>query len=87
MRNYPYLQEAIGLTMEKFRVNRKMTKLALADFSGLQESYIRAISKGRRNPSIGAIYAICEALGVTVVEFLEKVEQRRRELERDAREI
>lgn len=74
------MQEAIGYVMEKLRTERKMTKLRLADFSGLQDSYIRAIAKGGRNPSLGAIYAICEALGVSVIEFLVKVESRRQEL-------
>ncbi len=80
MRDFAYLQEAIGYVMEKIRSGRKMTKLRLADFSGLQDSCIRTIAKGGRNPSIGTIYAICEALGVSVIEFLEKGENRRREL-------
>lgn len=76
----PYLQEAIGFVLEKLRIQRKLTKRQLADFAGLQDSYIRAISKGRRNPSIGAIYAICEALSISITEFLEKVENRRKEM-------
>ena len=86
MRDFAYLQEAIGLVMEKLRTERKMTKLRLADFSGLQDSYIRAIAKGGRNPSLGAIYAICEALGISVIEFLEKVERKRQEVLRDERD-
>lgn len=86
MRDFAYLQEAIGQVMEKLRTERKMTKLRLADFSGLQDSYIRAIAKGRRNPSIGAIYAICDALDVPVTEFMENVESKRLELLRDGQD-
>lgn len=86
MRNFEHLQEAIGYVMEKLRAERRMTKLRLADFSGLQDSYIRAIAKGGRNPSIGALYAICEALDITVIEFLEKVEIRRQDLMRDGQD-
>lgn len=83
MRNFDYLQEALGYVMTKLRKERGFTNLMLADFSGLQDSYIRGIAKGRRNPSIGAIYAICEALGITVTEFLDRVERKRQEMSRD----
>ena len=73
MRDSPHLLEALAITVEKLRKERKLTKTALANFSDLQECYIRSISKGRRNPTVTAVYAICEALGVPPEEFFRKV--------------
>ena len=55
MKTYPHLLEATGITIEKIRKERKMTKTALADFSDLQDCYVRGIIKGKRNPTITAI--------------------------------
>ena len=50
-----------------------MTKTALAAFSDLQDCYVRGIIKGKRNPTITAIYSICEALGLSPLEFFKRV--------------
>jgi transcriptional regulator with XRE-family HTH domain len=81
MRTYPNLLQALALTVEKARKERKMTKTALANFSDLQECYIRGISKGRRNPTVTATYAICEALGMPLEEFFSRVREEMRSLD------
>lgn len=73
MKIYPHLLETTGITIEKIRKERKMTKTALADFSDLQDCYVRGIIKGKRNPTITAIYSICEALGLSPLEFFKRV--------------
>ena len=73
MREYPHLLEALAVTVEKLRKERGLTKTALAGFADLQECYIRGITKGRRNPTVVAVYAICEALGVPPTEFFRRV--------------
>ncbi|MEI3479065.1 MAG: helix-turn-helix transcriptional regulator [Bilophila sp.] len=73
MKNYPYLLESLGIAVEKVRKERKMTKTALASFSDLQDCYIRGIIKGKRNPTITAIYSICEALDIPPLEFFQRV--------------
>lgn len=50
-----------------------MTKTALASFSDLQDCYIRGIIKGKRNPTITALYSICEALDIPPLEFFQRV--------------
>ncbi len=74
MRENKALLKAVGLTVEKFRKRRGMTKTALADFAVLQDCYIRGIIQGKRNPTIVALYAMCEALHVTPLEFFQEVE-------------
>ena len=65
--------EALAITVEKLRKERKLTKTGLANFADLQECYIRGISKGQRNPTVMAVYAICEALGISPEEFFRRV--------------
>ncbi len=84
MRDFPYLQEAIGLAMEELRRERGMTKLMLADFSGLQDSYIRSIAKGRKRPSIIVLYSLAEAFGIEPVDFLARIEKTRKRLIEEA---
>lgn len=62
MKNCPNLLEALAITVEAIRKERKLTKLAVASDAELQDCYVRGITKGRRNPTITALYAICEAL-------------------------
>ena len=85
MKFYPYLQEALALTLEKLRKEKKMTKTKLADFADLQDRYLLSISKGERNPSLRAIYSLCEALDVPVISFLDMVENERKRMLADGK--
>ena len=77
MKNCPNLLEALAITVEAIRKERKLTK---------QDCYVRGITKGRRNPTITALYAICEALNVSPVEFFRRVEEERANLEKSGKE-
>lgn len=86
MKNYPNLLEALAITLEAIRKERKMTKLAVASDAELQDCYVRGITKAKRNPTIIAIYAICDALKVSPVEFFQRVEEERTRLQRTGEE-
>lgn len=75
MKDTPYLLESIGITIERLRLKQNLTKTALASFSDIQDCYLRGIIKGNRNPTIVTIYSICEALGVSPLEFFRRVEE------------
>lgn len=74
MKAYPNLLEAVAITVESLRKKRKLTKTALASFAELQDCYVRGITKGQRNPTITTIYSICDALGISSVDFFQRVE-------------
>ena len=86
MKNCPNLLEALAITVEAIRKERKLTKLAVASDAELQDCYVRGITKGRRNPTITALYAICEALKVSPVESFRRVEEERANLEKSGKE-
>lgn len=80
MKACPLLLQALANTVERLRKERKLTKTALAGFADLQDCYIRGITKGRRNPTVTAVYSICEALELPVSQFFALVEEERKRL-------
>jgi len=84
MREYPYLAQAIGNTIEMFRKDRRMKKSALAEVAWLERRYLREIEQGEKKPTVNAVYSICEALGVSPLEFFQKVEEEIARLHRQA---
>jgi len=65
----------IGKTIDALRKERKMTKTALADFSGLQECHIRRIILGKSNLTILTFLKILTALEISVTDFFERAER------------
>ncbi|MDE7241965.1 MAG: helix-turn-helix domain-containing protein, partial [Desulfovibrio sp.] len=51
-----------------------------------QECYVRGITKGRRNPTVTTMYAICEALGVPTSRFFDMVDEERKRLSAERNE-
>lgn len=80
MKDCPNLLQAVAAAIEGIRKERKLTKLDVASNAELQECYVRGITKGRRNPTLVAIYSICEALDISPVEFFRRVEEERARL-------
>lgn len=80
MKDFPYLSQALGNTIEAMRKKSQLTKTALADFSCLERRYLWEIEQGCKKPTVNAIYLICQALGISPVEFFAKVEDERRRL-------
>jgi len=80
MKEYPYLSQAIGNTIEMIRKSKKLTKSSLADFSCLERRYLWEIEQGVKKPTVNAIYSICEAMHVSPLEFFARVEEERQRL-------
>ena len=73
MKIHPHLSEAIAKTIEMIREERKMSKTSLADFADIERCYLLDILKGRKRPTLNAIFSLCEALQVHPVEFIRMV--------------
>ena len=83
MREYPHLSEAISYVLEKFRLERGMSKSALADFAALQRKYLFEIEQGVKKPTVNAIFSLCEALQVDPDEFFRQVVIRMKDLQQN----
>lgn len=56
----------LGLRIRKLRKEAKISQEALGQISGLHRTYIGAIERGERNPSVLSLQKIATALKVTV---------------------
>ncbi len=83
MREYPYLSESIAYVLEKIRVERGMSKSALADFAALQRKYLFEIEQQTKKPTVNAVFSLCEALQIAPDEFFRQVVARMKELQQE----
>jgi len=56
----------IGSQITTLRELRNLTQEQLAALCGVSGPYIGQVERGQRNPTIGVLYAICEALDVSL---------------------
>lgn len=68
----------ISKTIKILRLEKKFTQDDLADLSGLDKTYISLIERGKRNPTVLSLYAICKALGISLSEFFAIIEENER---------
>ncbi|MBQ4077438.1 MAG: helix-turn-helix transcriptional regulator [Mailhella sp.] len=84
MREYPFLSESIAHVLEKLRLERGMSKSALADFAAMQRKYLFEIEQGEKRPTVNAIFSLCEALQVEPDEFFRQVVARMKALQKES---
>ena len=72
MEKYADVFMNIGRAIDDLRKERKMTKTALADFSGLQECHIRRIILGKSNLTMLTFLKILSALDISLDDFFKR---------------
>ena len=63
--------EPLARTLERFRLERRLTQRALAKRAGISANHYQDISKANTNPTLGVLMHLAEALGVTVPRLLD----------------
>lgn len=64
------LERAFGAALKEQRLKRKMTQRQLAERSELDETYVSLLERGKRQPSLKALLALAEGLGVSPIVIL-----------------
>ena len=65
---------ALGQNVRQARETKQLTQEKLAEFAGLDPTYISGIERGLRNPGIKNVAKIAKALGFTTAELCKGVD-------------
>ena len=60
----------VGRNVRRIRSGKGLTQEEFAALSGFSQQYISGLEKGQRNPTIVTIYELATALGVSHLELL-----------------
>lgn len=64
------LEDAVALRIEQLCIERKMTKYALSERSGVPQTTLTSIKKKRSTSvKLKTLYAICEGFDISLEEF------------------
>lgn len=70
------LDQILGLEIQRRRVEQGWSQEYLAEVTSLHRTYISQLERGLKSPSIRVLSHITNALGISMSEFLEVVEER-----------
>ncbi|MDZ4520844.1 helix-turn-helix domain-containing protein [Bacillus cereus group sp. BceL300] len=68
------IEEAFGLTLQKYRTAAKLSQEQLAFNSGLDRTYISLLERGKRRPTINTIFALAHTLNLKPTILIQDVE-------------
>jgi transcriptional regulator with XRE-family HTH domain len=63
--------------LRELREKRGLTQQGLSDLAGLNRNYVSDVERGRRNPCLGNIVKLAEALDVSPSELFRPFDKRR----------
>lgn len=63
--------KALGHNLRRFRTERGLSLVGLADRSGVAKATLANIENGRGNPTIDTVWSLAQALGVAFSDFFE----------------
>ena len=69
------LEKALGLEIQRRRIEKGWSQEYLAEITGLHRTYISQLERGLKSPSVRVLNHITNALGSTMSDFLQAVEE------------
>jgi transcriptional regulator with XRE-family HTH domain len=69
------LDRLLGIQIKRFRTAKGWSQEYLAEVADLHRTYISQLERGLKSPSVRILYQITTALGITMSELLEIVEE------------
>jgi transcriptional regulator with XRE-family HTH domain len=69
------LSDAFSQVVKKHREARGLSRSALAELSGLHQTYIGLLESSQRSPNLDTAKAVAEAVGVSLAELIAEAEQ------------
>jgi transcriptional regulator with XRE-family HTH domain len=75
MRRSPDLSDTFAKVVKKNRESKGFSKAALAEKSGLHQTYIGLLERGERSPNLDTAKAIADALGKPLAKLIAESER------------
>jgi transcriptional regulator with XRE-family HTH domain len=75
-RDFLNIEQAFGITIKKYRLERSMSQEELAFEAGLDRTFISLLERGKRKPTINTLFAISSVLGLqphTLIIYIENL--------------
>lgn len=69
------LSDAFSRVVSKHREKKKLSRAALAELSGLHQTYVGLLERGERSPNLDTAQAIAKALGLSLGKMIAEAEQ------------
>ncbi len=73
------MKQSLGETLQKIRIDRKITQAKLAKICCLDQDYISKIERGVRQPSLHTLFAIADALNTPLDYIIKEVDLLRKQ--------
>lgn len=73
-----FLSDSFSQVVKKHREKRKLSRAALAEKSGLHQTYIGLLERGERSPNLDTAKAIANALGISLGKLIIEAEQKQK---------
>lgn len=70
-----HLDRILGLEIQRCRIEKGWSQEYLAEVTGLHRTYISQLERGLKSPSVRVLRHITNALGLTMSDFLQAVEE------------
>jgi transcriptional regulator with XRE-family HTH domain len=64
----------LGRALRTLRQKRDLSQEELGNQTGIHRNYIGGIERGERSPTVAAVAALADALGVSLVELFQQAE-------------
>jgi len=71
----PVLSDAFSRVVKRHRERRQLSRAALAEMSGLHQTYIGLLERGERSPNLDTAKAIARALGFSLGKLIAEAER------------
>jgi transcriptional regulator with XRE-family HTH domain len=69
------LSDAFSRVVKKNREGRGLSRAALAELSGLHQTYVGLLERGDRSPNLDTAKALADALGLSLGEMITEAER------------
>jgi transcriptional regulator with XRE-family HTH domain len=68
------IEEAFGIVLKKYRLDRELSQEKLSLFCGLDRTFISLLERGKRKPTINTVFIIASIIGVNPSRIISEVE-------------